>query len=95
MATTALGDFAGWTEAQLLAARAAAQADYAAGKTIISAGSGDVNAGKQMTNNPLERIRAINAALFTLYLQDAVTFVAYEGLGLQGCNQVRATFTSY
>lgn len=92
---TSIGSLYGWSEAQLLTALRQASTDLASGKTILTAGSGDVSSGKQMTNNPRERIAEIKANLYTLYLQDSATYPQYEGMANEGCNLVRANFNSY
>lgn len=90
---TSTGSLYGYTEAQLLTALRSAAADLVAGKTVIEAVSGDVQSRKQMTNSPRERMQECKANLFTLYLQDTVTYAAYAGFGNEGQNIVRADFS--
>lgn len=89
---TSIGSLYGWTEADLLTALQNAAQDLAKGVVIVESSSGDVMGRKQMTNNPRERIAEIKANLGTLYLQDPVTYIAYEGFVLEGQNVVRANF---
>lgn len=91
---TSIGSLYGWTEAELLVAMRLAASDLASGRTVISAGSGDVNSTKQNFYTPKERIEEIKANLGTLYTQDPDTYPQYEGFTTQGCNVVRANFGS-
>ena len=61
-----LTTFWGWTQAELLTALAAAQEEYAKGKTLISFGSGDVNGTNQSQENIKSRILEIQYALYEL-----------------------------
>jgi hypothetical protein len=95
MAVTALTDFFGWTEAQLLAALLKAQNDLASGKTISAAGSGEVSKQNLVQQNALERIKRIRNALYELYLQDAVTYAAYANFSDEQITESRAIFGNF
>ena len=55
--------FLTWTEEELLAALKKASREAAEGKTIISAGAGDVNGSKHVFYSPTERALALMWAL--------------------------------
>lgn len=95
MPVTALTDFYGWTEAELLAALRKAQNDLSSGKMIMSAGSGDVSKANAIQLNARERIKQIKNALYELYLQDEDTYVAYADFNLEAQNESRATFGGF
>jgi hypothetical protein len=59
----ALNYFIGWSIQKLETALAAAQEDLAAGASIESAGSGDVNSRNKTELSPQERIKMILKAL--------------------------------
>lgn len=67
----AFNPFLGWTQTQLETALAAAQADYARGKTITRADVPGVSAYSQLEQTIVERIRVILVALNKL---DSVTY---------------------
>lgn len=95
MAVTALTDFFGWTDAQLRAALTKAQNDLANGKTIMGAGSGDVNSQNLIQQNALERIKRIRNALYELYLQDNTTYAAYANFSDEQMTESRAYFGGF
>ena len=74
----AVTDFWNWTAAELLVALRSAQEDLAKGSSMISAGAGDVNSARQMTNNARQRIRDIQMALYQV---DSTTYAAFASIG--------------
>jgi len=59
----AFNPFIGWSQEDLETELLRAQQDYAAGASVESAGSGDVNSRNKIDLSPLERIKAIYRAL--------------------------------
>jgi hypothetical protein len=95
MAATALTDFFGWSEAQLLAALAKAQENLASGITIMAAGSGEVTKQNLVQQNALERIKRIRNGLYELYLQDNTTYARYANFSDEQITEMRATFGGF
>jgi hypothetical protein len=62
----AFNPFIGWSQQDLERELRRAQEDYAAGASVESAGSGDVNSRSRIDASPLQRIRQIYAALYAL-----------------------------
>ena len=69
----AVNYFAGKSQTWLETELAKAQADLAAGKTIITASAGDVASGKMIQVDVRERIEKL---LYALYLLDSTTYPA-------------------
>lgn len=93
MAITALGDFFGWGEAQLLASLAAAQKDLDSGSQLIAAGVGDSTSQAQIHSTARERIMRLKKGLYELYIQDNVTYAAYASFDTIGYGEARAVFS--
>ncbi len=85
----ATGDLFGWTEAQLLAGLASAQADLAAGSALMSVNSGDQASQRMVQQNAPQRIAMFKRGLYELYLQDNDTYAAYINFATEGQNSVR------
>jgi len=78
--------FYGWSESDLLAALRAAQEDYARGRVIVGAGAGDVSSTSVAERSALQRITALQRALYEF---DPVTYAQFATVGR---NQVIAAF---
>ena len=81
-------EFFGWSEPDLLTALRDAQIALAAGTTITTAGSGDVNASSLANYSPRERIQSIQRALYELNNERYAIFAA------AGQNRTRSVFNS-
>ena len=76
----------GWSEADLLKARRKAQEDYLAGAAAIGSGAGDVTVNLMIQRNAMERIEAIQEALYEL---NSTTYARYA---LVGVNETLPSF---
>lgn len=78
--------FLTWTEDRLKTELEKALTELATGKTVISAGAGDVNGSKQVFNSPAERAATFQRAL---YLKNPDS---YPEFALAGCGSTIACF---